>query len=235
MAREAIRAVLLDALGTLVRMDAPGPHLRSELRAAGLDVSEEQAAAAFRAEISYYLDHHLEGRDAAALDDLRDRCAAVLSEALPPHHLPRARVREAMLAAIRFQPFPDAAPALAALRRRGLRLVVVSNWDCSLPGVLEDAGLAGLVDAVVASAVVGADKPAPAVFEAALAAAGSAAREALFVGDSVERDLEGARAAGITAVLIRRESPGETGGRDEPAPPPGATVVRELGELAALF
>jgi FMN phosphatase YigB (HAD superfamily) len=216
-------------------MDPPGPHLRAELAARGLEVSEEQAAAAFRAEIAYYLDHHLEGSDPEALDDLRDRSAAVLSDALPPHDLPRARVREAMLAAIRFEAFPDAAPALRALRERGAILVVVSNWDCSLPEVLASARLLELVDAVLPSAVVGADKPDAAVFEAGLAAAGCAPAETLFAGDSVERDLEGARAAGMRAVLVRRESPGETGGRAEPDAPADATVIRELGELAALL
>src|SRR5918999_2943122 len=54
MGTEAISAVLLDAFGTLVAMEAPGPLLSSELlRLAGLEVTEEQAATAFRAEIDY--------------------------------------------------------------------------------------------------------------------------------------------------------------------------------------
>jgi putative hydrolase of the HAD superfamily len=225
-AREAIRAVLLDALGTLVHMDPPGPHLRDELAARGLDVSEDEAAAAFRAEIAYYLEHHLEGRDAESLAALRDRCSAVLSAALPPHDLDLARVREAMLASIRFRAFPDVEPTLRELRERGLRLVVVSNWDCSLPHVLERAGVADLVDAVIPSAAVGADKPSPAIFEAGLRAAGCRAGEALFAGDSVERDVGGARAAGIRAVLVRR------GSAEEAVDVP---VIRELGELARLI
>src|SRR4051812_34862065 len=166
-------------------MDPPGPRL-----AAALGVSEERADAAFRAEIAYYLEHHVEGRDAASLDDLRDRCAHVLREALgeEARHIGPDEARAAMLDAIRFHPFPDAAPALRELRERGLALVVASNWDCSLPQVLEEAGLAGLVDGVVASAVVGADKPAPAVFEAALELAGCRASEAVHVGDSPSKD-----------------------------------------------
>jgi putative hydrolase of the HAD superfamily len=234
MARQAIRAVLLDALGTLVRMDAPGPHLRAELAVRGLEVGEEQAAAAFRAEIAYYLEHHLEGADADALEDLRDRCAQVLSDALPAHDLTRARVREAMLASIRFRPFSDVVPALRELRGRGMRLVVVSNWDASLPEVLGDAGLGDLLDAVIPSAAVGADKPARAIFEAGLEAAGCSAAEAVFAGDSLQRDYEGAWAAGIRAVLVRRDSPGETGGRPEPHAPHVPTIA-ELGELADLI
>ncbi len=67
-------AVLLDALGTLVELSAPAPRLRRLLEREGFAVDDARAAAGFRAEIAYYLDHHLEGRDAGSLDDLRDRC-----------------------------------------------------------------------------------------------------------------------------------------------------------------
>jgi hypothetical protein len=54
-----VTAVLLDALGTLVALDPPAPRLRRLLAEEGYEVSEEQAAAGFAAEISYYLEHHL--------------------------------------------------------------------------------------------------------------------------------------------------------------------------------
>src|SRR5262249_3711164 len=98
----------------------------------------------------------------------------------------------------------DAAPVLAALRHRGLRLVVVSNWDCSLPEALELVGLRSAVDEVVTSAVVGAAKPGARIFAAALAPAGCGAAEAVHVGDSQENDVEGAHAAGIRALLLDR-------------------------------
>jgi putative hydrolase of the HAD superfamily len=198
---KAVEAVLLDSFGTLVSMEPPGPRL-----AAALGVSEERADAAFRAEIAYYLEHHVEGRDRRSLDDLRDRCAAVVRNSLGDPELGLAHVRSAMLDSIRFSAYPDVAPVLEDLRARGLRLVVASNWDCSLPQVLADAGLLPLVDGVVASAVVGADKPAAAVFEAALRLAGSDASRAVHVGDSPAKDVEGARREGIRAVLIDRET-----------------------------
>jgi putative hydrolase of the HAD superfamily len=219
-----VQAVLLDSFGTLVSMDPPGPRL-----AVSLGVSEEAAAAAFRAEIAYYLEHHVQGRDAASLDDLRDRCAGVLREALGEEGagIGLAEVRAAMLDAIRFHPYPDAAPALSALRARGLRLVVASNWDCSLPAVLEQAGLAPLVDGVVASAAVGADKPAPAVFEAALEMAGCDASEAVHVGDSPAKDVAGASAAGIAPVLIQRDG--------TPPADPSVTTIASLEQLPGLL
>ena len=222
------RAVLIDALGTLVSMRPPAPRLREALRSAtGLDVGEQAAADAFRAEIAYYLEHHLEGRDAASLDDLRDRCAAVLQGALRAPAIPRRAVRQAMLEALRFDRYPDAEPALRALRAGGLRLVVASNWDCSLSGVLREAGLRELVDAVVSSAAAGVAKPDPRLFAAALDAAGCDSAEALHVGDSVANDVAGARAAGVRAVLLRRDGPA-TG------PPAGAPVIASLEALPGL-
>jgi putative hydrolase of the HAD superfamily len=220
-----IRAVLLDALGTLVRLEPPAPRLRAELsRLAGVEVSEEQAERGFRAEIAYYLQHHGEGRDPASLERLRDRCARVLADELGLAGVDHTAVRAAMLGSLEFTAFPDAADALRELRERALRLVVASNWDCSLSEVLERAGLRSLVGGVASSAVAGAPKPHPAVFEQALRLAGATPEEALHVGDSVENDVEGARAVGVPALLLVREG-------DAPA---GVEVIRSLGELPSL-
>jgi putative hydrolase of the HAD superfamily len=180
-------------------MGSPAPRL-----ARALGVSLEDAEKAFRAEIDYYVNHHIEGRDEASLAVLRDRCAAVIRDSLALESADLAEVRQAMLDAIRFSAYPDAAPALRELRARGLRLVVASNWDCSLPEVLERAGLAELVDGVVSSAMVGAAKPEPALFEAALELAGCEPSAALHVGDSRSKDVAGATRAGVSAVLLDR-------------------------------
>jgi 2-haloalkanoic acid dehalogenase type II len=195
------RAVLFDSFGTLVAMDPPGPHLRDELAKQGVEVSPEAAEAAFRAEIAYYVEHHVEGRDHASLDELRDRCARVVSDALGD---PPIDVRAAMLAAIRFSAFREAPAVLRDLRARGARLIVASNWDCSLGQVLRDAGLRDLVDGVVTSAEVGAAKPDPRLFLAALALARCGPDEAVYVGDSPEHDVAGAEAAGIRGLLVER-------------------------------
>jgi putative hydrolase of the HAD superfamily len=202
-------------------MEPPGPHLRRELaHRIGRDVGEAAAGAAFRAEIEYYVEHHLEGRDPDALERLRDRCAEVVREALGLGPDDRAAIRDATLASIRFEPWPDAAPALEELRAAGLRLVAASNWDCSLPDVLDRARLAHLLDGVAASAVVGAAKPDPALFEAALEVAGCGPEDAIHVGDSFEKDVLGAGAAGIESVLVARDG--------------DRAAIRTLGELPAL-
>ena len=223
--------MLLDGLGTLVALEPPWPALVRELRAAhGMELAPEAAERAFRAEIAYYRAHHHEARDGEALEDLRDRCARTLHAQLPAaaaRALSEGQVRAAMLAALRFRAYPDAPVALAALRARGAVLVVVSNWDVSLPAVLRAVGLGGLVDGVVTSAEVGHPKPARAIFDAALARAGCPADAALHVGDSVEYDVHGALAAGIRPLLLDRDGGGEE-------VPPGVAAIASLTELLAL-
>ena len=215
--------MLLDALGTLVELERPWPHLVDELAARGVVVGEGQARAAMLAEMAYYRAHHDEAVDWEALKDLRRRCAAVVQEQLGTS-LPLDGVLDALLGAIRFRPYPEVPDVLARLREGGARLAVVSNWDVSLHDVLERTALRPLVDAVAISAELGVAKPDPAIFNAALQRLGAAADGALHVGDSLEHDVAGARAAGIDAVLVTRNGA---------QAPEGVRTVRSLAELVA--
>lgn len=222
-----MRAVLLDALGTLLELEPPAPHLVAELAARGAAVTEAEADAALRTEIAYYRAHHDEASDVPALADLRDRCAAVLAGALPEHARAVPDLRAALLSSLRFRPYPEVPDVLAALRAAGLRLVVVSNWDVSLHEALATTGLAPLIDGAISSAEAGAAKPATAVFARALALAGDvSAAQAVHVGDDAAADVAGARAAGIAPVLVLRD-----GG----AAPDGVPVLPDLTGLPELL
>jgi putative hydrolase of the HAD superfamily len=189
-----------------VELETPWPPLRAVLRSGyGLEVSEQDAKRAMLAEMTYYKAHHHQGTDPAALDDLRRRCAAVLREQLPQvAALGEDELVEVLLSSLRFRPYPDVAPALGRLRLLGIRSAVVSNWDVSLPDVLAEVGLGGLVDEIVVSAEVGARKPDPEIVGVALRRLRCPARKALLVGDSPETDVAAARAAGVRAVLVDR-------------------------------
>ncbi len=221
------RALLLDALGTLVTLEPPAPRLRARLAAAfGVQITLAQAERAVAAEIAFYRAHLDAGRDEESLAELRDRCAQVLRAALPVSSRlsgigPQSMVA-VLLDSLEFRQFEDVPPALHAARDRGCRLVVVSNWDVSLHQVLARLGLIGLVDGVVTSAEVGSRKPAPAVFHRALELAGVAASDALHVGDSLKEDVAGARAAGIEPILLARGQP------------PVCTGVRVISSLLEL-
>jgi HAD superfamily hydrolase (TIGR01509 family) len=196
--------VLLDAFGTLLDLEPPAPVLGALLAAEGHVHPPDRLAAAMATEVRYYRAHQMRGRDRAGLAALRRDCARVVAAALGPDVPPPARMTELLVASLRFRLMPDAAAALDALAARGIRLAVVSNWDCSLPDVLAGLGVAERLDAVVASAVVGAAKPDPAIFRAALAALGVEPERALHCGDRPELDGAGARAAGIPAVIVDR-------------------------------
>jgi putative hydrolase of the HAD superfamily len=220
------RAILLDALGTLLELQPPGPALRRELEDRfGLLIDEAVAERAIAAEIAYYRLHHREGRDRESLADLRRRCAEVLGRALGGPAVAAHELEQAMLAALRFAPFPEVPGALDALRLASARLVVVSNWDCSLPDALDAAGLGARVDATVTSAQAGVAKPQPAIFRVALRAAGVPAGAAVHVGDSPREDVDGARAAGIEPILLVRSGRGAPG---------GVRSIRSLDELVEL-
>jgi putative hydrolase of the HAD superfamily len=133
---------------------------------------------------------------------------------------------DALLASLRFEAYADAAPALRALRAAGVRLVVVSNWDVSLHERLAETGLAGLVDAAVASATFGAAKPDPAIFARGLELAGAEPGDAWHAGDRLDADVEGALAAGIRPVLVARDGPVDA--------PPGVPVIATLAGLPPL-
>ena len=228
MAPQTIRAITIDALGTLLELLPPAPRLRDELRERlGVEVSLEEAGRAMKAEIGYYRGHLWMGRDAAGLAALRRACAEVLRDALHRPDLDLDALTEALLAAIRFEPFPDAVPALRALRAAGVKLVAASNWDVSLHEQLERTGLTELLDGALSSAEVGAPKPDPEIFTRALALAGGPSpAEALHVGDDIEADVGGALAAGLTPVLIDRDGSLEA--------PPGVRRITSLAELLPL-
>ena len=215
-------------MGTLLTFEPPAPRLRDALRAAtGADVGERAAGRAIRAEIAHYRGHLHLGGDAAGLAELRRTAAAAMRPELPE---PAASLADdalvaALLEALRFRAYPEVPRTLEALRRHGIRLVVVSNWDVSLHERLAELRLAPLLDGVLASAEFGAAKPDPSIFAASLELAGAAPEEAWHAGDSPEADVAGALAAGVTPVLVARDG--------QPAPP-GVMRIAALDGLLSL-
>ena len=204
--------VLFDAFGTLVRMDPPAPILRAHLAEAGHLFDAAVVDAALRAEIAHYRSRMHIGCDPEGLASLRAECGAVLARALGPG-APDSDVATAMLVrSLRFRLHDDALPVLDAVEATGARLGVVSNWDCALPQHLAHLGVADRFVVIAASAAVGTAKPDAAIFHHATRLAGVDPAHALHVGDRLEEDYRGARAAGLRALLLDRS--GEAAGPD---------------------
>ncbi len=100
--------------------------------------------------------------------------------------------------------FPDTLPALQTLQARGVPLGIISNYGTGLLDLLLQFDLACYFNFAIVSAHEGLAKPDPRIFEMALQAAGVTANRALYVGDNVTDDIEGARRVGMEAVLINR-------------------------------
>jgi putative hydrolase of the HAD superfamily len=102
---------------------------------------------------------------------------------------------------------PQAVATLDALRGAGLRLALVSNAAPASGSLVDALGLRARLDAVVMSFSVGALKPDPAIYLAALDAIGARAEDCAFVGDGRDGELGGARRLGLRTVLIDRGLP----------------------------
>ncbi|MSQ24173.1 MAG: HAD family hydrolase [Chloroflexi bacterium] len=103
-----------------------------------------------------------------------------------------------------YQLYDDALPILDRLKAAGIRMGIISNWEPWAAQLLDALGIRDYFDCTSISGELGFEKPDPAIFRHALAAAGLTAGEVLHVGDNPLDDVAGARAAGLRAVLIDR-------------------------------
>lgn len=158
--------------------------------------------------------HHLTAEVAAAFPALRDAHGAWL-ESLFAHFDDGAHWRV----------MDGASQLLGELRRRGMKLVVVSNWHSTLHDILAHRDLTRHFDHVLTSAELGRRKPHPALFERALELADVRPDEALHIGDSLIEDVAAADSLGIRAVWFNPK------GRDAPDDITGIGHLREIQAL----
>lgn len=124
------------------------------------------------------------------------------------------------------RPYADVIPTLDTMRNHGLKMGVVSNYNLTLEIALRAHGLAEYFQAIVPSLLVGFEKPDPRIFEYAVNLLGVGSDQALYVGDTYEKDVVGARAGGLDAILITR-----TGS----SPHEGVVAIGGLADLVPLL
>jgi putative hydrolase of the HAD superfamily len=200
-----LRAVLFDVDFTLCR---PGPELSAE----------RYGRIAARHGVDLDLSRHDQAREAAVLNLKRhpelhhdETIWHAFTEEIflgmgGPRELASecaAEIERGWAVAENFELFEDALPVLEELRKAALRIGLVSNGIRDLTAFVAHHRLD--VDAIVDSRSHGRVKPHPTIFQAALEQLRVAPRDAVMVGDSVEEDVEGARALGMRAILIDRE------------------------------
>ena len=205
------RALLLDAMGTLIGLRNPLGSTYASLAAEhGRCLDAEAVTRAFAAVYRGAPPLAFPGLEGSALDGAErrwwaDRIDAVLErvgQPPAPPELHRAlfdRFADPGL----WRVYDDVPAALARWHQQGLRLAVVSNFDQRLDPLLEALKLRPWLDAVVISSRAGAAKPSARPFHLALEKLQVEPHQAWHLGDSPE-DLAGARAAGVRCVLVQR-------------------------------
>lgn len=194
------RAVLFDAGNTLVYLDLGA--LAAALARAQIRVSLEALAFGEQTAIELY-EQRLQER---AVHDWAQHMRAILGGAgieptLVAAALPALRAAHDAFNFWRRVP-EDLPPALDRLRAAGLRLAVISNSEGRLDELFRRVGLRERIEIVVDSANEGVSKPDPEIFHRALERLQVDAARALYVGDLLRVDVEGARAAGLWAALV---------------------------------
>ena len=209
-----IEAVTFDVTGTLIHSPHLGALYAEVLGRHGIEVDPREAGRLVR-EVWQEMACRIEpGRDRFSLHPEGPRgwwkrflerfCEHL--EAPPPSPFAAAELFHRFASAEAWEVYPEVPDALAALRRAGLRLGVISNWDPRLPELLEEIGLAGYFDVVVYSSAAGVEKPDRRIFHQALTRLRVAPGAAVHVGDSRLEDVEGAMAAGMGALWLDRKT-----------------------------
>jgi len=103
-----------------------------------------------------------------------------------------------------WQLYPETIDVLEEFQKRGKRMCVISNWDSRLLNLCKGFALEKYFEFILISAVFGASKPNPRIFQEALRCAGAKPSEAVHIGDSLEDDVQGALKAGMKAVFLDR-------------------------------
>jgi putative hydrolase of the HAD superfamily len=206
-----IKIIFFDAAGTLFHLPrGVGWHYRDVAGRHGWTLDEDALRRAF-GEVWREMPTRPASRIARADDDkgwwhelverVLDRCAVSADASA------RGAYFEELYAEFTrpgiWELFPEVREVLDALRSR-FRLGVISNFDGRLRPIFRHLGLDDIFDPLVISSEAGADKPDPWIFQQALARAGVAAAEALFVGDDPVRDWQGAAEAGLQVFRLHR-------------------------------
>jgi putative hydrolase of the HAD superfamily len=194
-----VDAVLFDLFGTLVPPYRAGDH-----HAALDDIAEILDSGGEELRLGWHdtWDQRATGVFRSITDNLRALVPHASEEALE-----RARRRYLELTAVTLQPKSGAFEVLDWLAGEGVALALVTNCAPDVPDVWRETPWARRFDATVFSCSIGVKKPAPEIYRAALDELGVAGTDAVFVGDGSDRELQGAKAVGLTPVLVRNHAP----------------------------
>jgi len=209
-----IKAIFFDWFNTLARYEPPREELHSQaLRKFGIEVSPEKILPGVLTADTYFFDENanspVEKRDRKERAEVYTRYQKIiLSEAgVKADQKLLAKVMnkvEQLFKGITFTLFDDVLSTLETLKEQRFTLGLLTNLAQDMSPLCHKLGLESYLDFVVTSQQVGADKPEPPIFLAALDRAKVEASQAVHVGDQYKLDVVGARGVGINPILIDR-------------------------------
>lgn len=202
-----IQAVTFDVGGTLIEPWPSVGHVYAEVAARyGLKTfSAEQLNARFK---QAWRSRKSFGYSLRDWEDLVNKVFG--ADAIPPGGAFFGELYDRFSEPDAWHLFEDVVPGLDALASREIKLAVISNWDERLRGLLRALKLDRYFEAVAISCEVGFPKPSPVIFQHAAEKLGLPPGSILHVGDSLELDIDGARAAGFKALQIHRRNDSAT-------------------------
>lgn len=208
-------AVFLDVDGTLLWVDLDVEGYVEDLApySGNGGLTTDKVAGPVWGSLRRHIEGNLEHRTEEDLAGFKRR-NALMTAAEIGVKAPIEVLAEVAQRRISFNPYPETEAVLRGLRKMGVKVFAVSNWDIELASVLDDLGWSGYFDGVIASAVVGVEKPDGEIFEEALRVGGIARDRVVHVGNDPVTDIEGGSEAGIDTVLVDRrgivDAPGAT-------------------------
>jgi putative hydrolase of the HAD superfamily len=136
--------------------------------------------------------------------EMYEYMASLLGLAPELHRKLAERVYDYYFSPQAWKTYDDVIPLLDALKERGFKMGLISNWDSTLEPIIKGLGLAHYFDPIISSAVARLHKPMPEIFLLALEHIGAKPENAMHIGDHVYADAKGAAGVGITPVLLDR-------------------------------
>jgi len=209
-----IELVTLDAAGTIIdHCWDPGGIAADAARSAGLMVDRSRARTAYREVAATYRPEQEELERIGDRGAIRAMWQRQMADWLTQMGGERESAPEvlARFEELAFGPrshvfmlFDDVRPAIESIKSLGIPIGIISNWDHTLFGVLESLSIDQEFDFIIASLVFGVEKPDKRIFMKACEQGNAAPGKSIHVGDSVIDDFDGARDAGLHALLIDR-------------------------------
>jgi putative hydrolase of the HAD superfamily len=209
-----LRAISFDINGTLIHSPRLGEVYSQILGRHGIDVGPHEAFDTVRRVWDEFSCRREPGKDLFASHpggsrgfwyEFIDRVCLLLGRE-PASRFAKAELFQIFTGPDPWEIFEEVPEVLTALQEKGVRMVVVSNWDERLPVLLENLGLARFFDRIVYSGGVGVEKPFAEIFQHALRELSLPPQEVVHIGDRVREDVEGARGVGMQSIHLNRHS-----------------------------